>query len=222
MEKNKKIGTMMIQPLNDTDIKDLIETCKLHVRADWARGNSRIKEQLYDIIPTTVAQAIRTYNPLIKKQTLRQWTVWIMRQNCGHFLLGTKGRGEQSQADKERNCGVTNLPVVLRHNAVCTLTDPLIKNFPGYFSVAPEGLVDWKTTVIHKLVHSLPDRHRAGIVLYYLEDKSQKEIADIWHCTPSYVGIVIRQGTSMLKSQLEIYNRSIPLKELQINRSLSA
>jgi RNA polymerase sigma-70 factor (ECF subfamily) len=52
-------------------------------------------------------------------------------------------------------------------------------------------------------VRSLPRRQAQTVALFYLEDRSAEEIAEILHCSPSTVRVHLHRGRATLEQRLE-------------------
>lgn len=62
---------------------------------------------------------------------------------------------------------------------------------------APAGLVE-----LHDALRSLPERQRCVIVLRYVADRSDAEIADVLGCRPATVRSLAHRGLTRLRKEL--------------------
>lgn len=60
---------------------------------------------------------------------------------------------------------------------------------------------------VHKALMKLPDKYREVLVLFYLEDKSYKEISDILERSINSISVLINRAKLKLKPELEFLNR---------------
>lgn len=59
---------------------------------------------------------------------------------------------------------------------------------------------------LEKALHGVSPKYREVLVLYYFDDFSYEEIADVLHIPRSTVGVRIQRGKDALKQQLEANN----------------
>ena len=68
----------------------------------------------------------------------------------------------------------------------------------------PDQVVENREAIreLERFVHLLPERYRTAINLYYFEDYSQQEIADLLHRPLGTVKSIIHRGTTLLRHEL--------------------
>ena len=55
-------------------------------------------------------------------------------------------------------------------------------------------------------LENIPSNYKEIIILYYIEELSYQEIADILHIPTGTVGIRLRRGKEALKKKIEIHD----------------
>ncbi|MFA6992363.1 MAG: RNA polymerase sigma factor [Candidatus Gracilibacteria bacterium] len=110
------------------------------------------------------------------------------------------------------NTAVSHLRDGKRNMKVLSMEDEdFSKNFIDFLSSDTDLSRDIDKRTLSRIVHGalmkLPDKYREVLVLFYLEDKSYKEISDILKRSMSSVSVLMNRAKLKLKPELEFLNR---------------
>ena len=96
------------------------------------------------------------------------------------------------------NTFVNHIRSIQRERTALIDPDTIFAVLPGKSSPHQEALTKEELTRLDDGIASLPAKYREPIVLYYFEDKSYQEVADILHIPVATVGVRLSRAKQFL------------------------
>ena len=126
---------------------------------------------------------IKAYSNIQSFDTSRKFSSWLYRIAHNEFINAIKKKGKE-------HLPLLNLDTLFPHPVSGETADREIN-------------IQESRQMLNKCLGKLDPKYREPLVLYYFEELSYKEIADILHIPTATVGIRLKRGKQIIKSFYE-------------------
>ncbi len=138
-----------------------------------------------DVIDAVQDVFLRAYTNIQSFDTTRKFSTWLYRVAHNTFINIIKKKGRE--------------PVHFFD------FDTFMQfSHPSPISLEEDLLVAEDNTELAKQLAALGPKYREPLVLYYFEDKTYEEIADIMHIPIATVGVRLKRARDMLRKTIDI------------------
>ncbi|MEA3344459.1 MAG: RNA polymerase sigma factor [Patescibacteria group bacterium] len=183
--------------LSDEDIARMVQSGKVNFfdilvkryEAKMMRYGRKFLFNHNDVEDLIQGVFIKAYRNIQSFDASKKFSAWIYRIAHNEFINLIKKKGKEPVS-------FFNIDILLPHHASKESADKDIEKKE-------------LSKILDKCLDKIDQKYREPIILYYFEDLSYKEIADVLHIPIATVGIRLKRGREIMKPIYQKLNNSI-------------